>query len=93
MSQNNLTASIRAKLLNTSRALKQGFNLVLTRYAIERLLYRLSISRYSEQFLQKGALLFDLWFDITQRPWSINPFQSVLGGDSSLPGKTCSVSM
>lgn len=68
MSQNNLAASIRAKLLNTSHANKQDFNLVLTRYAIERLLYRLSISRYSEQFLLKGALLFDLWFDIPHRP-------------------------
>jgi hypothetical protein len=41
---------------------------VLTRYALERLLYRLSQSRHAERFLFKGALLFDLWFDIPHRP-------------------------
>jgi hypothetical protein len=40
----------------------------LTRFALERLLYRLSVSRYREQFLLKGALLFDLWFDEPHRP-------------------------
>lgn len=44
------------------------FNLVLTRYALERLLYRLSISPHADQFVLKGALLFDLWFDIPHRP-------------------------
>jgi hypothetical protein len=47
---------------------KVDFNLMLTRYAFERLLYRLSISRWSDHFLLKGALLFDLWFDQPQRP-------------------------
>ncbi|WP_338016843.1 nucleotidyl transferase AbiEii/AbiGii toxin family protein [Noviherbaspirillum saxi] len=42
--------------------------MVLTRYAIERLLYRISISNHADQFLLKGALLFDLWFDIPHRP-------------------------
>lgn len=68
MSAKNLPASVRAKLLNHSRATKRDFNFVLTRYAIERLLYRISISRHSGQFLLKGALLFDLWFDIPHRP-------------------------
>jgi hypothetical protein len=35
---------------------------------LERLLYRLSISTWSDQFLLKGALLFDLWFDQPHRP-------------------------
>jgi hypothetical protein len=68
MNQNSLATSIRAKLLNTARSNKQDFNLVLTRYALERLLYRLSVSQYSGQFLLKGSLLFDLWFDIPHRP-------------------------
>ncbi|WP_238527678.1 nucleotidyl transferase AbiEii/AbiGii toxin family protein [Pseudoxanthomonas spadix] len=37
-------------------------------YAIERLLYRINISKNADQFLLKGALLFDLWFDIPHRP-------------------------
>lgn len=68
MTQRNLAASVRARLLNRARATRQDFNLVLTRYALERLLYRLSISAHADQFLLKGALLFDLWFDIPHRP-------------------------
>lgn len=64
----NLPASIRARLLNKARLEKIDFNLVLTRYALERLLYRLSISTHHDHFLLKGALLFDLWFDIPHRP-------------------------
>jgi len=40
----------------------------LTRYALERFLYRLSISEHRNHFLLKGALLFDLWFDVPLRP-------------------------
>lgn len=61
-------ASVRARLLNYARETKQDFNLVLTRYAIERLLYRISISSYANKLMLKGALLFDLWFDIPHRP-------------------------
>ncbi len=44
------------------------FELMLTRFALERLLYRLGTSRYRDQFLLKGALLFDLWYDQPHRP-------------------------
>lgn len=64
----NMGASVRARLLNRARADKVDFNLMLTRYALERLLYRLSVSAWSNEFLLKGALLFDLWFDQPQRP-------------------------
>ena len=68
MSGRNVAASVRARLLNRARETRQDFNLILTRYALERLLYRLSISPHADQFLLKGALLFDLWFDIPHRP-------------------------
>lgn len=68
MSERNVAASVRARLLNRARETKQDFNLVLTRYAIERLLYRVSLSTHANNFLLKGALLFDLWFDIPHRP-------------------------
>ena len=64
----NMGASIRDRLLSKARAEKLDFNLLLTRYALERMLYRLSISQNREQFLLKGALLFDLWFDVPHRP-------------------------
>ena len=68
MNQKNISASVRARLLNKARAGKLDFNLVLTRYALERILYRLSVSQQRDQFLLKGALLFDLWFDVPHRP-------------------------
>jgi hypothetical protein len=68
VSARNVAASVRARLLNKARAKKQDFTLVLTRFALERLLYRLSISRYAGHFLLKGAMLFDLWFDVPSRP-------------------------
>ena len=68
MNGRNPAASVRARLLNRARETRQDFNLILTRYALERLLYRLSISLHADQFLLKGALLFDLWFDVPHRP-------------------------
>lgn len=68
MTGKNLGASIRDRLLNKARAEKLDFNLLLTRYAIERMLYRLSVSNHRDHFLLKGALLFDLWFDVPHRP-------------------------
>ena len=64
----NIAASIHARLLNRAKARGEEFNLVLTRYAIERFLYRLSTLPARESFCLKGALLFDLWFDIPHRP-------------------------
>ncbi len=68
MKQRNIAASVRARLLNLAREKQQNFDLVLTRFCLERLLYRISISEYADQFLLKGAMLFDLWFDIPHRP-------------------------
>ena len=68
MNQRNIAASVRARLLNKARAGRLDFNLLLTRYALERILYRLSISEDHGQFLLNGALLFDLWFDVPHRP-------------------------
>jgi len=64
----NLAASVRARLRNRAKADGSDFTLVLVRYALERVLYRLSISVHRDHFLLKGALLFDLWFDVPHRP-------------------------
>lgn len=68
MTVRNVGASIRDRLLNKARAERLDYNHLLTRYALERLLYRLSVSERRDQFLLKGALLFDLWFDVPHRP-------------------------
>ena len=59
MTEKNLGASVRSKLKNKAQAENKEFNLILTRYALERFLYRLSISEHRDHFLLKGALLFD----------------------------------
>jgi hypothetical protein len=59
-----LAASVRARLKRHADATKQDFNLTLTHYGLERLLYRLSISEHASNFLLKGALLFTLWYGI-----------------------------
>lgn len=64
----NLGASIRAQLLNQARASGQPFDLILVRFALERLLYRLSISGHAERFVLKGAMLLTTWFDDPARP-------------------------
>lgn len=56
----NLHASIHQRLLNKARQSGRAFNELLQYYAIERLLYRLSISEYSELFTLKEALIFNV---------------------------------
>jgi predicted nucleotidyltransferase component of viral defense system len=54
-------ASVRARLLGLAREQGEDFQLLLTRYANERLLFRLSASGHAQQFVLKGAALFALW--------------------------------
>ncbi|TLU88408.1 MAG: nucleotidyl transferase AbiEii/AbiGii toxin family protein [Chlorobium sp.] len=64
----NIPASIRQRLLQESRKLEIDFNLMLTKYALERFLYRLSVSPYHDRFVLKGAMLFQLWGIDSFRP-------------------------
>jgi predicted nucleotidyltransferase component of viral defense system len=64
----NIGASIRARLLNLAKERNQPFDLLLTRFALERFLYRLSISAYRDRFVLKGAMLMTTWFDDPHRP-------------------------
>ncbi len=63
----DLAASVRARLLNVAKAQGVDFNQVLVRFALERILYRLSQSAHADHFLLKGALLFTLWYDMPHR--------------------------
>jgi len=64
----DIAASIRQKLLNRARERKEDFQLLLTRYAIERLLHRLSKSQHADSFVLKGAFMFLIWTDELYRP-------------------------
>ncbi len=64
----NLAASVRARLLNIAKTDRADFNQILVRYSLERFLYRLSKSVHADHFLLKGAMLFNLWYDMPHRP-------------------------
>jgi len=63
----NIGASVRARLLKLSREKGQSFDLVLTRFALERLLFRLSQSRFADRFVLKGAMLLMSWLEEPHR--------------------------
>jgi hypothetical protein len=63
----NVAASVKQRLLNIARERREDFNLLLTRYGIERLLYRFTQSEHSSDFVLKGAMLFHLWIDVPHR--------------------------
>lgn len=57
----NVAASVRARLLDLSRRRGVEFQLVLSEFAIERLLYRIGVSSHAERLVLKGAMLLKLW--------------------------------
>lgn len=63
-----LARSVQTRLVRHAKEVGIEPNLVLTRYAIERFLYRLSQSPYAERFVLKGALLMLVWLGETLRP-------------------------
>lgn len=58
----NIGVSVRLRRQNLSRETGQSFELILTRYALERLLYRLSTSAYADRFVLKRPILLPRWF-------------------------------
>lgn len=63
-----LAQSVHARLIRHAQSLGVDPNLVLTRFATERLLYRLSRSQHAERFVLKGSLLLLMWLGETIRP-------------------------
>jgi predicted nucleotidyltransferase component of viral defense system len=66
--RDGLARSVQVRLVRHAKAIGVDPNLVLTRYAVERFLYRLSRSPYAERFVLKGALLLLVWLGETLRP-------------------------
>lgn len=63
-----MAGSVKARLANLARDQREDFQELLSRYGRERLLYRLSVSKYRDQFILKGALLFVYWMGALHRP-------------------------
>src|SRR3546814_11858862 len=64
----NVAASVKARLLKLAREEHQPFDVLLVRFALERLLYRLSIPALRDQFTLKGGLPVTLWPEDDNRP-------------------------
>ncbi len=78
----DIGASVRTRLLQVGRRTGQNFELVLNRYAVERLLYRLSRSRHADRFVLKGATLLMTWFD---EPFQVSRDLDLLGYGDPAP--------
>jgi hypothetical protein len=77
----NIPASVRQKLLNLARERNEDFGLLLTKYGLERIIFRLSTSQHRDVFILKGALLFELWTHERYRPTRDADF--LASGDNS----------
>lgn len=77
----NVGTSVRVRLLDLAKQRGDDFQLILLRFANERLLYRLATSAYANRFVLKGAALFTVW---TGNPHRATRDLDLLGyGDSS----------
>ncbi len=63
----NLGESIRQRLKNLSKERNRPFDEILRYYAMERFLYRLSISSHAKKFLLKGGLMLKVWDSLDHR--------------------------
>lgn len=63
----NIAKSIKDRLLNIARKERRAFDILLVRFALERLLYRLSISEHRDRFVLKGGMLVTVWIDDDNR--------------------------
>jgi len=66
-SKKNLGESIRQRLKNLSKIRNRPFDEILRYYAMERFLYRLSISSHAEKFFLKGGLMLKVWDSMSHR--------------------------
>ncbi len=64
----NLPESIYSRLKNIALAKHRPTQEILRYYAMERFLYRLSVSKYKNSFFLKGGLMLMIWDPTTHRP-------------------------
>jgi predicted nucleotidyltransferase component of viral defense system len=63
----NLEESIRQRLKNLSLMRKRPFDEILRYYAMERFLFRLSVTPYTSNFFLKGGLILKVWNSLEHR--------------------------
>jgi predicted nucleotidyltransferase component of viral defense system len=75
---------VRTRLTDQARARGENAQLVMMRFAIERLLYRLSQTSYRDAFILKGAMLFSLW---APTPYRATGDLDLLGAGDAAPSR------
>jgi predicted nucleotidyltransferase component of viral defense system len=68
MNKKDISESVRQRLLNRAKSENRSFNELLQYYAMEKFLYRLSVSEYVDNFILKGALMLRVWNSPDIRP-------------------------
>lgn len=63
----NMAKSVKDRLLNIARQEGRVFDVLLVRFALERLLYRLSVSQHRDRFVLKGGMLVTVWVEDDNR--------------------------
>ncbi|QMW23263.1 nucleotidyl transferase AbiEii/AbiGii toxin family protein [Sandaracinobacteroides saxicola] len=63
----DMAKSVKDRLLNIARQEGRVFDVLLVRFALERLLYRLSISEHRDRFVLKGGMLVTVWVEDDNR--------------------------
>jgi predicted nucleotidyltransferase component of viral defense system len=95
VSGRDVGASVRQRLLNQSRAQGRPFQELLQYFAMERFLYRLSKSPFSDRFVLKGALLLTAWRAPLSRPTMdidlAGRTSNELGHIAELVGAVCAI--
>jgi hypothetical protein len=84
----NLGVSVRNRLTQRARERRENAQLLMTRYVIERVLYRLSVSRHRNRFVLKGAMLFSLW---AHAPYRATGDLDLLGFGENAPAALAAV--
>lgn len=84
----NIAISVRDRLTARARSRRENAQLLMTRYVIERLLYRLSISHFRDRFVLKGAMLFSLW---AAEPYRATGDLDLLGIGENVPERLAAI--
>ena len=85
----NTAVNVRKQLLKVARDMKRPSQELLQYYAMERFLYRLSVSRYSDKFILKGGLLFTVWNMGDFRATQDIDFLGLIRNEPNHIGKVC----
>lgn len=59
----NKAASVKAKLMNVAEKERRSYQEVLQAYGLERVIYRLSRSRFADKFTLKGGIFLYALFN------------------------------